>query len=251
MTGTSDQRVAIVTGGAQGIGRAYALRFAREGLTVVVADLNLEKAQAVADEIGKGRAIAVGVDVGDEESTQRMAAAALAAFGRIDVLINNAAVFSTIRLKPFWDLTVAEWDHLMAVNVRGTWLAMKAVVPAMRERGEGSIINISSSVVAGGRPNYLHYVASKAAVIGMTRSAARELGDFGIRVNCIMPGTVQTEVPRETVSPERRAALLANQSIKRAATTDDLVGVAAFLASADACYMTGQTLDVDGGNTFL
>jgi 3-oxoacyl-[acyl-carrier protein] reductase len=165
--------------------------------------------------------------------------------------MNNAAVFSTITLKPFWELSVNEWDRLMAVNVRGTWLTMKAVVPPMREAGGGSIINISSTVVAGGRPNYLHYVASKAAVIGMTRSAARELGDFGIRVNCIMPGTIQTEVPRETVSPERRAALIASQSIKRAATPDDLVGVASFLASSDSQYMTGQTLDVDGGNTFL
>jgi 3-oxoacyl-[acyl-carrier protein] reductase len=247
MIDPSGRRVAIVTGAAQGIGRAYALRFARDGLRVVVADLNLAKARDVAGEIGAGNAIAVGVDVSDEASTVEMASAALDSFGRIDVLVNNAAVFSTIRLKPFWEISPAEWDQVMAVNVRGTWLAMKAVIPAMRERGEGSIINISSSV----RPNYLHYVTSKAGIIGMTRSAARELGDFGIRVNCIMPGTIQTEIPRETVSPERRAALIASQSIKRAATTDDLVGVAAFLASADARYMTGQTLDVDGGNTFL
>jgi 3-oxoacyl-[acyl-carrier protein] reductase len=128
---------------------------------------------------------------------------------------------------------------------------MKAVVPAMRDQGGGSIVNVSSSVVLGGRPNYLHYVTSKSAVIGMTRAAARELGAFNIRVNCIMPGATTTEIPRKTVSPERAQALLANQSLKRAAGVDDLIGVAAFLASDDSRFMTGQTLNVDGGNLFL
>jgi 3-oxoacyl-[acyl-carrier protein] reductase len=247
------KRVAIVTGGGQGIGRGYARRLASDGFRIVVADRNEEKAQAVATEIaGEGaEAAAVAIDVADETQCERMSAAALERFGRIDVLINNAAIFSTIELKPFWELSVNEWDELMAVNVRGSWLAMKAVVPAMRDQGGGSIVNVSSSVVLGGRPNYLHYVTSKSAVIGMTRAAARELGAFNIRVNCIMPGATTTEIPRKTVSPERAQALLANQSLKRAAGVDDLIGVAAFLASDDSRFMTGQTLNVDGGNLFL
>jgi 3-oxoacyl-[acyl-carrier protein] reductase len=242
-----------VTGGGQGIGRGYARRLASDGFRIVVADRNEEKAQAVATEIaGEGaEAAAVAIDVADETQCERMSAAALERFGRIDVLINNAAIFSTIELKPFWELSVNEWDELMAVNVRGSWLAMKAVVPAMRDQGGGSIVNVSSSVVLGGRPNYLHYVTSKSAVIGMTRAAARELGAFNIRVNCIMPGATTTEIPRKTVSPERAQALLANQSLKRAAGVDDLIGVAAFLASDDSRFMTGQTLNVDGGNLFL
>jgi 3-oxoacyl-[acyl-carrier protein] reductase len=179
-----------------------------------------------------------------------MARQVVDAYGRIDVLVNNAAIFSTIKMRPFWELSVAEWDELMAVNVRGVWLAAKAVVPQMRKQRSGRIVNISSGVVLMGRPNYLHYVASKGAVMSMTRAMAKELGEFGINVNCITPGPVYTEVPRATVTPQQREAMIAAQSIKRAAGTQDLEGTVVFLCSDDASFITGQTINVDGGMNF-
>ena len=245
-------KVAIITGAGQGIGRAYAHRFVQEGASVVVAELNESKGKAVAEEIQSldGQGIFVRTDVADEASCQEMAAAAVRQFGRIDILVNNAAVFSAIKMKPFWELSVAEWDQLMAVNVRGVWLASKAVVSQMRKQGSGRIINISSGVVFMGRPNYLHYVASKGAVITMTRAMARELGEFGITVNAITPGPTFTEIPRETVTPEQKEAMIRMQSIRRAEEPQDLVGTVVFLASDDSAFITGQTINVDGGMNF-
>ena len=245
-------RVAVVTGAGQGIGRAYALRLAQEGARVVVAELNEAKGKAVAEEVhaAGGEGIFVRTDVADEASSEEMAALTVRQFGRLDVLVNNAAIFSTITaMKPFWELTVAEWEQLMAVNVRGVWLASKAVVPQMRRQGSGRIINISSSVIFLGRPHYLHYVASKGAVFAMTRAMARELGDFGITVNTITPGATYTEIPRATVTPEQKAAMLGQQCIKRPEAPADLVGTVVFLASDDAAFITGQTINVDGGMT--
>jgi len=245
-------KVAVITGAGQGIGRAYAHRFVQEGAKVVVAELNESKGKAVAEELQSldGQGIFVRTDVTDEASCQEMAAAAVRQFGRIDILVNNAAVFSTIKMKPFWELSVAEWDQLMAVNVRGVWLASKAVVSQMRKQGSGRIINISSGVVFMGRPNYLHYVASKGAVITMTRAMARELGEFGITVNAITPGPTFTEIPRETVTPEQKEAMIRMQSIRRAEEPQDLVGTVVFLASDDSAFITGQTINVDGGMNF-
>ncbi len=240
-------KVAIVTGAGQGLGRAYAHRLAKEGAKVVVAEINPEKGRSVADEV---KGLFVRTDVADEASCQQMAAAALERFGRIDILVNNAAIFSTLKMRPFWEIPAAEWDALMAVNVRGVWLASKAVVPPMRKQASGRIVNISSGVVYMGRPNYLHYVASKGAVISMTRAMARELGELGINVNAITPGPVYTEVPRETVTPEQREAMIRAQSIKRAAGPQDLEGAVVFLCSDDAAFITGQTLNVDGGMNF-
>src|SRR5712692_8106043 len=166
-----------------------------------------------------------------------MVAATVRQLGRLDILVNNAAVFSTITMKPFWELGQAEWDQLMAVNVRGVWLASKAVVPQMQRQRSGRIINISSAAILMGRPNYLHYIASKGAVFAMTRAMARELGDFGITVNTIAPGATFTEMPRA-------------QCIKRPEEPKDLVGTVVFLASDDAAFITGQTITVNGGLTF-
>ena len=240
-------KVAIITGAGQGLGRAYAQRFAREGAKVVVAELNADKGRAVAGEVN-GQFVRT--DVSDEASCNALAAAAVDRFGRIDILVNNAAIFSTLKMRPFWEIPAAEWDELMAVNVRGVWLASKAVVPQMRKQGSGRIVNISSGVVWMGRPNYLHYVASKGAVVSMTRAMARELGDFGINVNAITPGAVYTEIPRETVTPEQREAMIRAQSIKRAAAPQDLEGTVVFLCSDDAAFITGQTINVDGGLNF-
>jgi 3-oxoacyl-[acyl-carrier protein] reductase len=240
-------KVAIITGAGQGLGRAYAQRFAREGAKVVIAELNADKGQSVANEV---KGLFVRTNVADEGSTQAMARQVVDACGRVDILVNNAAIFSTIKMRPFWELSVAEWDELMAVNVRGVWLAARAVVPHMRKQGSGRIVNISSGVVLMGRPNYLHYVASKGAVMSMTRAMAKELGEFGINVNAITPGPVYTEVPRETVTPEQREAMVRAQSIKRAAAPQDLEGTVVFLCSDDAAFITGQTINVDGGLNF-
>jgi 3-oxoacyl-[acyl-carrier protein] reductase len=243
----TQDKVAIITGAGQGLGRAYALRLAKEGAKVVVAELNAERGRAVADE---AKGLFVRTDVADEASVQAMARQAVDVYGRIDILVNNAAIFSTLKMRPFWEIPLAEWDELMGVNVRGVWLASKAVVPQMRRQGSGRIVNISSGVVWMGRPNYLHYVASKGAVVSMTRAMARELGEFGINVNAITPGAVYTEVPRETVTPEQREAMIRAQSIKRAAAPQDLEGTVVFLCSDDAAFITGQTINVDGGLNF-
>jgi 3-oxoacyl-[acyl-carrier protein] reductase len=240
-------KVAIITGAGQGLGRAYAHRLAREGAKVVVAELNPEKGKSVADEV---KGLFVRTDVADAGSVETMARKAIDAYGHIDILVNNAAIFSTLKMRPFWEIPEAEWDQLMGVNVRGVWLAAKAVVPQMRKQGSGRIVNISSGVVFMGRPNYLHYVASKGAVLTMTRAMAKELGEFGITVNAITPGPVYTEVPRETVTPEQREAMVRAQSIKRAAAPHDLEGAVMFFCSDDAAFITGQTLNVDGGMNF-
>ncbi|WP_322513539.1 3-oxoacyl-ACP reductase family protein [Chloroflexus sp.] len=245
-------QVAIITGSGQGLGRAFALAFAREGAKVVIAERNAERGAAVASEIiaAGGEALAVVTDVSSESSTQAMAAATLERWGRIDVLLNNAAIFSTIKMRPFDQIPVQEWDDLMAVNVRGVWLCCKAVAPAMRQQRRGKIINIASVVFDLGRANYLHYVASKGAVIAITRGLATELGDYGINVNAISPSSIQTEIPRETVTREGAIAFAQQQVIKRVQEPADLIGPAIFLASSDSDFITGQTINVDGGLRF-
>jgi len=242
-------KVAIVTGAGQGIGRAYAHRLIAEGARVVVAELNEAKGKAVAEELlaKGGEGLFVRTDVADETSCDEMAAATLRRFGRIDILVNNAAVFSTIKMKRFWELSVGEWDQLMAVNVRGVWLASKAVIPQMQKQQFGRIINISSGVIFMGRQDYLHYVASKGAVFAMTRAMAKELGGSGINVNCITPGATYTEIPRETVTPEQRDAMLKMMCVRRPEEPKDLEGTVVFLASDDAAFISGQTINVDGG----
>jgi 3-oxoacyl-[acyl-carrier protein] reductase len=245
-------KVVIVTGSGQGIGRVYAHCFGQEGGKIVVAEINAEKGRAVVDELEKEQipATFVHANVADEQSCKAMADAAVREFGRIDVLVNNAAIFSTIKMKKFWDLTQDEWDQLMAVNVRGVWLASKAVLPVMQAQNYGRIINISSGVIWMGRQDYLHYVASKGAVFAMTRAMAREAAPFGITVNCVTPGPTYTEIPRETVTPEQKIAMVNAQLVKRPEEPNDLAGAVAFLASDDAAFITGQTLTVDGGLNF-
>ena len=242
-------QVAIITGAGQGLGRAFALALAAEGAKIVIAERNEAKAAAVADEIvsAGGEALGLATDVASESSTQAMAAATLERWGRIDILVNNAAIFSTIKMQPFDQISAQEWDDLMAVNVRGVFLCCKAVAPAMREQRRGKIINIASIVFDMGRANYLHYVASKGAVIGITRGVASELGDYGINVNAISPSSTQTEIPRETVTREGAHAFAQGQAIKRVEGPADLVGTVIFLASSDSDFITGQTINVDGG----
>ena len=243
-------KVTIITGAGQGIGAAYARRLAEEGAIVVVAEIDEDKGRAVAGEINaKGyEAYALKTDVSDEQSTQALASMVMDKYGRIDVLINNAAIFSTIRLKPAEEISVEEWDRLMSVNLRGVFLCSKAVIPHMKSQRRGKIINISSATVFMGKPYYIHYVTSKAGVIGFTRALARELGDFNIRVNCVTPGYTETEVPRGTTTPEQKEAIINHQCIKRIGVPEDLFGVILFLASDESDFMSGQTVNVDGGD---
>jgi 3-oxoacyl-[acyl-carrier protein] reductase len=214
--------------------------------------MNAANAERVRGEIeaAAGRAMALAVDIGEAASLEAMVAAVIAKHGRIDALINNAAIFSTIRKMPFDEIPLEEWQRVMHVNVTGVFLSVRAVLPAMRKAQWGRIINISSNTVPKGVGRYLHYVTSKSAIIGMTNAMARELGPNGINVNCIRPGGVQTEVPRVSdLPPERRTAMLGEQCIPRGMVPSDLVGLALFLCSPASAFITGQTLACDGGMT--
>jgi NAD(P)-dependent dehydrogenase (short-subunit alcohol dehydrogenase family) len=239
-------KVAIVTGGARHIGVAYCHTLAREGAAVVIADIL--DGNAVAEEIRSkgGNALALKIDVSKEGDTNRMAVETVNAFGRIDILINNAAIFINLQRHPFYEISADEWDRVSAVNIKGPFLCAKAVFAQMKEQKYGKIINISSSTAYWGTPNFLHYVASKAALIGMTRSLAREVGDYGICVNAIAPGLVEHEGQN---APQALTELqLKARSIKRLQTPEDLLGTLVFLASPDSDFMTGQTIVVDGGS---
>jgi len=245
-------RVVIITGGGQGLGRTYAHNFAAQGAIPVIAELNEENGARVVQEIEQpgGRAFSFRTDVSDEASTLAMAEAALSAHGRIDCLINNAAVFSKITIAPFWELPVDEWKSAMDVNINGAFFCSRAVVPAMQEAHWGRIINVASTTVPTGRANYLHYITSKSAMIGMTRSMARELGDYNVTVHLFWPGAVETEIERPSVSGAQFQAIAQQQCIKRPATMDEYAGFMLFLCSDDAEYMTGQAMAANGGVAF-
>jgi len=243
-------KVAIVTGGGVGIGKAYAQGLAQEGAKVVVADIQEAEAQKVAADIKKagGEAIAVPVDVTSVEKTQAMAQAALQAYGRIDILVNNAGLYSALKKKNFMEIDPDEWDRVMAVNVKGLFLCVKAVYPAMKQQGKGKIINISSGTALSGSPLFLHYVSSKAGVLGFTRALAREVGDDNICVNSIMPGlTVSGSNQEGVMTPEQLADRRKRRCFQRDQYPQDLVGTVIFLASDDSDFMTGQSISVDGG----
>lgn len=247
-------RVAIITGGGQGIGRVFAKGFAAAGAKVGIVELNEEKGQSVATEVdqqsGPGTAISIQADVADPAAVEAAVAAVANKFGRLDIAINNAAIFSTLKMRGFEEIPFDEWSAVMRVNVDGVMLVSKACVPLMRAQKHGRIINISSGVVTMGRPFYLHYVTSKAAVVGMTRAMAREVGTDGITVNAILPGATFTEVERETVSAEQKSQILNMQCIKRHETPEDLLASALYLASDGGGFVTGQSIAIDGGTTF-
>ena len=242
-----DQHTVIVTGAATGIGQAFAVGAAGEGANVVVADINgAEETGALVEGAG-GRALALRVDVADEASVRAMAEAALRRFGRIDGLINNAAYFREVKLTPFEELDPAQWDRIFAVNVKGVWQCCKAVMPAMREQKSGAIVNIASVVAVAGQPGYLHYVASKGAVLSMTKGLAKECGPNGVRVNVIAPGFVITDATKNR-PVEWQQSFLKARAISREQRPEDLVGTALYLLSDLAGFVSGQTIVVDGGH---
>ena len=247
-----DGRVVIVTGGGTGIGRAYAKHFADHGAIPVIAEINGQAGSNVAREIeaAGGKALSVQTDVSDEQSVADMIAQAMEEFGRIDVLVNNAAIFSTITRSPFEEIDRDEWSRVLDVNVIGSWICAKLVVPHMEAGGYGRIINISSSTVPVGLPLLMHYVTSKAAVQGMTRCMASELGERGITCNAILPGMTDSEVEYIGRTEASLTGVLHMQKIKRIEQTGDLVGTALFLASPASGFITGQSILVDGGMAY-
>ena len=243
-------KVVIVTGAARGLGREYAKSLSADGVHVVAADiadcsetLDLMKA-------GGGKGIAVKLDVADMSSATAMAQATIDTFGRIDGLVNNAALYGALKGGKFDTLSESEWDATMAVNVKGIWNCCKAVAPAMREQGNGSIVNIASLAGTYGAPYFLHYTTSKAAVIGLTRGLAREIGREGIRVNAVAPSAVLTEGTFEFFAHKTDKALeriKSDQTIQRNLEPSDLVGTVFWLLSDASAFVTGQTISVDGG----
>ena len=256
------EKVVIVTGGAHGIGKAYCLAFTKAGAQVVIADIDRHGAESAASEIsnaattpGERRSapLPLYVDVSNEASTKEMAARTIDRFGRIDVLINNAAVFSVVPMNRgrIESIDPQEWDRLMAVNLRGLFFCCRAVLPTMRSQRSGKIVNIASGTVFAGSPGRIHYVTSKAATIGFTRTLAREVGEDNITVNCLAPGNTLSEENPSAQMVKFRESSVGLRSIKRIQVPDDVVGAMLFLASPLSDFMTGQTMNVDGGISFL
>jgi NAD(P)-dependent dehydrogenase (short-subunit alcohol dehydrogenase family) len=245
-------RVAIVTGGAAGIGLAIVRRLVDEGASVVIADIRDAKEAADGLAGSNWPVMAVEADVSSEDSVAGMVERTIDRFGRIDILVNNAAVSASLALKPFEELTVPEWRRVLDVNAIGVFLCCRAVASHMRARKSGRIVNITSGTAFKGAPFLLHYVASKGAVMSMTRSLARELGTDNITVNAVSPGYTLSEgnLANPDFLAAHRQAAIAGRVLQRDAYPEDLVGAVAFLASDDAAFMSGQILAVDGGSVF-
>jgi NAD(P)-dependent dehydrogenase (short-subunit alcohol dehydrogenase family) len=246
-------RSAVVTGGAKGIGRHYSEALAAEGAEVMIADIadGAMLAEELAGKYGRNSIASAVCDVSSEASVKALVQATLERFGKIDVLVNNAALYAPLQEQPFTEIDVELWDKVMSINLRGLFLMAKHVVPAMKERGYGKIINIGSGTALRGIPWMLHYVTSKGGVLSFTRALSRELGEFGIRVNTLSPGftlsdTIQAENPGHVQTARDRARQ--TRALKRDEQPQDLLGALVFLSSGDSDFVTGQNLMVDGGN---
>jgi NAD(P)-dependent dehydrogenase (short-subunit alcohol dehydrogenase family) len=246
--GRLDGRAAIVTGAAQGIGAVYALALAAEGARVALCDIAEPSATVDAVRAAGGDAFGIAADVTSPRAVEALVAATVEQFGGVQVLVNNAALFGTLELKPFVEIESDEWDRVMAVNTRGVFECSKAVVPAMQRQGYGKIVNIASGTVFKGTTHLLHYVASKGAVIAMTRVMARELGAHGIGVNCIAPGLTMSDNVKRGYPKPAIAANLASRCFAREEEPEDILGALIFFSSGESDFVTGQTLLVDGGS---
>ncbi len=246
-----ENKVAIITGSARGMGRVFALRFAKEGARLTICDV-LDCAP-LAEEIKAigGEVLALKIDVASEKDTAEMAKKTVERFGRIDILVNNAAVIGGIEVKdfvkPVEQLVAADWDRMLAVNVKGLFLCCKAVIPYMKKQGGGKIINIASTTAFTGVPDFLHYSTSKGGVVTMTRGLARALGEFNINVNAVAPGLVMTEAMQAAISTEESKRVVETQLIKKSLKPEDIAAAVVFLASDEADMITGQTLAVNAG----
>jgi len=243
-------KVAIITGSARGLGKLYAERFAKEGAKVTVCDvIDCGETVKAIESIG-GEVLSLKTDVTGAESTVEMARKTVERFGRIDILVNNAAIYGGLRLQPFYEVDESEWDKVMAVNLKGMWLCCKAVFPYMKEQGHGKIVNISSGVHFKGIPYFIHYTTSKGGVVAFARAMARELGEYNINVNGVAPGLILTKASTAMFSPELAKKDTAAQALHKEQKPEYVVGAVLFLCTEDADYLTGQTIVVDGG-TFM
>ena len=248
--GRLNGKVAAVTGGSQGIGAAYCKRLAAEGAKIIVADISSgESIVNLIKELG-GEAKFIETNVTIQEDNERMVAEGMETFGGLDILVSNAGLYTNLERKISTDETADEWDQVMEVNIKGVWLSSKAAIPAMKQNGYGKIINIASTAAFSGQGHSTRYAASKAAVLGITRTMAREFGPDGIRINAIAPGPIQTDTPTLVDGGDlekRQNAILQRRAIKRIGVPQDVVGLCAFLASPDSDFISGQTVVVDGG----
>ncbi len=249
--GKLEHAVVIVTGGAHGIGAAYARQLSRDGAAVVIADLDEQGAVRLAEDLASGgRALGCRADVSDDADLAAVVERTVDEFGTITGLVNNAAVFSVVPMSraPYDEITLDEWDLMMRVNVRGTWQACRAVIPTMRAAGYGKIVNISSGTALKGSAGRIHYVTSKAAILGFTKTLAKEVGHHGVRVNCVAPGSTLSEENPDADVVAHRQARVTDRALPRVQVPEDLVGAVTFFLSRDSDFITGQTLVVDGGS---
>jgi NAD(P)-dependent dehydrogenase (short-subunit alcohol dehydrogenase family) len=248
MSGALDGKVAIVTGAAQGIGKSIAEGLAAEGARIVVADLKGAEpaAQAFPDGVG------LTVDVADEQAVERMAAETVERCGGIDILVNNAGLYASLAMRPFEQIPVGEWRQVMDVNVMSMFLTCRAVVPRMRERGGGRIVNISSGTPFRGVPFLLHYVTSKGAIVALTRALAKEVGGDDVLVNCVAPGFTMSEGVKDNpeVIEKLRDVSVSSRTLRRDQVPEDVVGAVVFLCGPGSTFVTGQTMVIDGGQYF-
>jgi len=245
---SNKDKVVVVTGAGRGLGRAYADRLASEGARIVVAEIDVQAGtNTVQDLRGRGgAAIFVETDVASEGSTNAMAARVMEQWGQIDGLVANAGLANSVGGAAYNEITVEQWDRMMLVNVRGTWLTCRAIAPHMQKRQRGSIVTISSDTTFWGSPKLLHYVTSKGAIEAFTRAMARELGPDGVRINCVAPGLLNNEAT-SGVPAAKRDWNIQNRAFRREGTPEDIVGVVSFLLSDDSSFITGQVIVADGG----
>ena len=241
-------KVAVVTGGAQGIGRAIADGLAAAGARIVIADLRGAEEAAAGYEGGVG----ITVDVASEADVERMVATSVEQFGSLDVLVNNAGLYASLAMRPFTEIPLEEWRQVMDVNVASMFLTCRAVVPVMRGQGGGTIVNISSGTPFRGVPFLLHYVTSKGAIVAFTRALAKELGKDGVRVNCVAPGFTMSQgvLDNPEVVEKLRDASVSARTIQRDQEPEDVVGAVVYLAGETSSFVTGQTIVIDGGQYF-
>jgi NAD(P)-dependent dehydrogenase (short-subunit alcohol dehydrogenase family) len=248
-------KVAIITGASRGLGKAFALRFAEEGAKLLLTTTNPKRAEGAAKEIKAkgGEVIFIKADISIASDVQKIAEKVMQQYGRVDILINNAAIWFGIRAKPWYTWTEEEWDRIFDVNVKGTWMVCKAIAPIMMEQKRGKIINIASNVArVPGAPFFMPYSCGKGALYTMTHALAHALGPFNINVNAIGPGLTATEASLDMSGPDKSfKTATSGQSIPRREEPEDLVGAAVFLASADSDFISGQVIYIDGGTVML
>ncbi len=245
-------KVAVITGGAEGIGKAFAQGFAREGAKLVIADINIKTANALVEALkNQGfEALAVETDVSQIIQVEAMVKKTLEHFGKIDILVNNAAVYirNEALEAPVWEIEPSHWEKVIAVNITGVFLCCRTVLPYMIKQKSGKIINIASSLAFKAKSDFAHYVTSKGGVVSFTRAVAKDAGEYNINVNAIAPGSTLSEGEATESVLKRRTGEVGSRALKRIENPDDLVGTAIFLASSDSDFITGQTIVVDGGS---